>query len=387
MKIGAILAALVAVGVAAAAVIKLQPAPKSPDQKAAEFAESLPKPSAEGPQPRLTVEPALRHEFGDMALGDTGRHTFVIRNEGEGPLRLKAKATTCKCTLSDLEESTIPPGGSKDVELEWTPKNSAAEFVQYAYVATNDPETPELKLEIAGRVAMPIMLQPAGEIWDIGTVAESGPPTEFVGAVASELETDLRVTGSRGSADYLSVSAEPFTDEQLERIAQESGGQVASGAAVTVTVEPGMEVGRFRVPLTLTTNSEKVPEVTVYITGTRAGPFAMLGGGWNGVASRLDLKAFPAAKGKERTLVMLVEDLDEPLEFTNVAVEPPVLEVDFRDAQANVGERDKYEITVSVPPGVAPAMYEDEKAVRVSADVNHPRFSKLAFDVTFRATP
>src|SRR5687768_8123279 len=38
--------------------------------------------------------------FGTLNPGDSGKHSFVIRNTGFAPLALQEGPTTCKCTMS-----------------------------------------------------------------------------------------------------------------------------------------------------------------------------------------------------------------------------------------------------------------------------------------------
>ncbi len=55
------------------------------------------------------------YEFGVMELYETGKHEFVFKNTGEAPLVLQKGSTTCKCTLSQLEDCSIQPGEERVV--------------------------------------------------------------------------------------------------------------------------------------------------------------------------------------------------------------------------------------------------------------------------------
>lgn len=389
MRIFGVLAALVAIALVWVGITAFQPAAASPSSKTEKFEEDLPVIVPEGPQPKVVVTPSLEHNFGEMRFGDIGKHTFTITNKGEGDLKMKTLATTCKCTLSDMEDTVLSPGESLDVELTWEPKNPAEDFAQTAFIKTNDPDVDQLELSIRGRVATEVIIQP-GPVWDVGTVSEEeSSPTEFVGAVASELSDDLTVTGIKdGAVDWVSIDVQPFTDEQLEMAAAESSVDVRSGAGVVVTVKPGMDVGRFRVPVTLLTNSETEPEVQIEVAGTRTGPFTMLGPGWSGGRGQLSITPFKASEGKTVRLAMMVEPSDELIELTDVNVQPPVLDVTLtRPEKYEVGGRHKYDLVVTIPPGVKPGIYENGEDVVVSAGVKHPKFDRLNFAVNFRARP
>jgi hypothetical protein len=63
----------------------------------------------------------------------------VIRNVGQGPLKLAKGPTNCKCTVAGLKDQEIPPGGQASIRLEFTP-NDLGPFRQGATIWTNDPE-------------------------------------------------------------------------------------------------------------------------------------------------------------------------------------------------------------------------------------------------------
>ena len=51
-------------------------------------------PPVDSPQPKVAIRDTV-HRFGVMEHFKTGKHTFVIHNEGSGPLELKAGRPSC----------------------------------------------------------------------------------------------------------------------------------------------------------------------------------------------------------------------------------------------------------------------------------------------------
>ena len=382
MKIAGLLAAVAAVAVAMAAVVSFRPTAATPRERVNELRDSVPVINTTGPQPAITVDPSAVFEFGDMTLGDTQEHVFTLKNKGEADLEVMKLHTTCKCTLNAMEDTVIPPGESLDVTLEWTPKSPAMEFVQHARIRTNDPKAPEMDLTIKGRVLMDVVLEP-GPVWDVGSISEdAATPTTFTGAVASQVSDEFEVLSVRSETGHI--------DAELNSLPPDGLGEARakSGTMVTLTVTPLVPVGRFNELVVMETNSERTPEVTINVAGNRPGPFSLLGPGWFGALSRLDLKRFSAAKGVSRQLTMFVEQTDEPMTFSNFRVDPPVLEVTAEhDPSYNNEKMDKHVITVTVPPGVKPGVFVGNNRVSVQADVNHPKFSRFNFEVSMRAEP
>lgn len=91
-------------------------------------------------------------EFGVMDPFDTNEHHFVIANHGTGVLQLKPGPKSCKCTKSQIVQSTLEPGQATEVVLAWQANDWADGFHHHAKIKTNDPNNPEIKLEISGQV-------------------------------------------------------------------------------------------------------------------------------------------------------------------------------------------------------------------------------------------
>ncbi len=92
------------------------------------------------------------HDFGRVDPHTTMSYTFTIRNEGTAPLRLQAADTSCKCTLSDVENEWVEPNGETEVTLTYNAGSKAEAYRQYAVVRTNDPQRPELELVVKGSI-------------------------------------------------------------------------------------------------------------------------------------------------------------------------------------------------------------------------------------------
>ena len=86
--------------------------PKTPEVATSE----LPIPET-GPFGKAVAD-ELTYNFGSVEKGDQGSHVFVIKNEGEGPLRVKTGTTSCgQCTFAKTGEDEIPPGKSAEVTI------------------------------------------------------------------------------------------------------------------------------------------------------------------------------------------------------------------------------------------------------------------------------
>jgi hypothetical protein len=91
---------------------------------------------------------------GSMPRGTFGRHSWVIRNVGVVPLRLRTRFTSGHSGFSLWlgEDHVVPPGHRITVHLTWPiPSPASQPFASYATIATNDPTRPEVRLRVVGR--------------------------------------------------------------------------------------------------------------------------------------------------------------------------------------------------------------------------------------------
>ena len=211
------------------------------DFQAADLKSSIPTDKADsGAKVSLLTPPV--YDFGMMKPGDEGEHVFRIENAGTENLLLRLGATTCKCTLGDLERESLGPGESTEVTLSWTVKESGEPvFTQSAQILTNDPAKVAISLEITGRVVSDVDMVPA--TWSFGE-GGTGEPLEITGKIYNFMDEKIAPGDPSFSSDELTklskIKVEEFTPTQD---ADGIRGTAIQGFKVTVQVEPGMRQG------------------------------------------------------------------------------------------------------------------------------------------------
>lgn len=184
-----------------------------------------------------------KHDFGVMAPNTEGSHTFVVKNVGDGDLKLRIGASSCKCTIGSLESDTLAPGEQTEVKLEWTVKPAGMDentFSQTAQLLTNDPSQYGITLQISGNVISEVEMVPAK--WSFGEVA-AGEPFEISGKIytfydAEVVPTDLRMS-DKTLDKFSTVEIEPFEPGEQDGIYQSA----KQGFDVKIQVEAGLRQG------------------------------------------------------------------------------------------------------------------------------------------------
>jgi len=109
--------------------------------------------------------PQIVLETEKLALGDVVNGEIIVRdvtvyNRGAADLTVAAVSTSCGCTSATLEPMTIPAGGSGVLHIEF---DSGAhgpaltgELLRQVFIASDDPERPEVVLEIEAEILPPV---------------------------------------------------------------------------------------------------------------------------------------------------------------------------------------------------------------------------------------
>lgn len=341
---------------------------------------SVPPPIAEtGPYPKVVIEEA-DYNFGTMAVGTEGHHTYVVRNEGEAPLMLKLERTTCKCTLSNLTKEAVAPGKSTEVGLTWKLVAPAEEFRQSAVITTNDPEHPTIELTVNGK-ARPVLLAGPPDTWSLGVIAER-EPTTVSGLLYSSIVDQFQIVEITSSNKLLSAEASPASKDRLKAL------EGISGYVIHVSLAPGVQMGQFRGTLTFHTNLDDAKEFHLDIEGTRKGPVYFLpsqGVKWFSTARLLDLGTFRADKGKTATLSMFVTGSSRD-EFKILKAESDnelVKVAAQRDSRPQEADQVRYLLTFEVPPGSPPSHHLRKSAVKVTITTNYPDLPEIQMRIQF----
>ncbi|PQO26937.1 hypothetical protein C5Y96_19350 [Blastopirellula marina] len=338
--------------------------------------------------PQAVVEGGTVFVFGRMELNSVGKHTFIVRNEGQGVLELTMEGTTCKCTMADLKEGDkleVAPGESTEIKLEWRPKSYQEDFAQTARIATNDPRNSLLELRITGSVVQAVVLDPAevrftnlaaGETRKAATKALSYKESAF------EIK-DLSVTGEQ--SDLVSVTQRPLTEEELKQ----ANGALA-GYLLEVEVKPGLPLGTNRHTIVAHTTSEFAPELEIPVTSFIVGDISVIAvKKYDRDKSLLYLNKLKKSEGAATKLFLIIKGphrdsvsvkLDETF--------PKYMKVEVGEPESlNNGTVRKIPLTVEIPAGVPEGNFlgpERKDLGKIALSVEgHPEIKEVNIGVYF----
>ena len=98
-------------------------------------------------------------DLGQVVNGEIRTIEVPVRNAGTGTLVIEAVSTSCGCTTASVEPSTIEPGQSGMLQVSFDSGAHGPEangpVVRQVFIASNDPERPELEFQFQADVLPP----------------------------------------------------------------------------------------------------------------------------------------------------------------------------------------------------------------------------------------
>lgn len=101
--------------------------------------------------------PQTNHDFGQVRQGEIVTIQLPVRNVGQRELRIESVATSCGCTSAEVEPTTIPPQGEGTLTIRYNSglHPDQGPILRIVYITSNDPERPEVQVQIRGEVQAP----------------------------------------------------------------------------------------------------------------------------------------------------------------------------------------------------------------------------------------
>ncbi len=298
--------------------------------------------------PRAVI-PETVFDFGTGQRNSKMRHAFVIRNEGNALLELLAGPTTCKCTLSNLEKTEVPPGGSTKVVLEWRLEGLGEDFRQSAQITTNDLPNELVTLVVQGKIIDRVKLEPAQLVLTSVTSNEGTKERFYLYGYGEE---PVHVTSYEfGNTETASFFDLTFKQVDADTLAEEEN--ATCGTAFDLLVKPGLPLGPINQTIRLTTNTEEVGTLEVPISGSIVSDISVVGGrGYLQELNLVKLGTCDAGVASEEKLRILVKGPHrENTQFEIEQVDPgDALEVSLSDPKSlNNGAVYMRTLTIRVP--------------------------------------
>jgi hypothetical protein len=322
------------------------------------------------------------YEFGSMGVNEEKKHKFHIENRGQGALLIAKGPTNCKCTISNISQSTIAPGGSADVEMSWTPRETTSTFAKTATIWTNDPDLSDIEFKIFGKVVQQFIVVPERN-WHAGHVTDVQDGL-VLGRICSAMDPKFKILSVESPDPNVKVVYRPLTAKERMHEGYKAGYQF------TVTVTKDIPPGHVRRELKIHTTLEGNKTIDVEVTAVRSGPILFLpprGNSrafWNAEKSLVNMGRFPHDVGSKVILPALVYGSNEKFQILGVDKDADVVHVTSEpNKEIGGGEQQGVNFIFEIPPGSPPITRITPNGVHVKLKTNHPKLKEMTFEVEF----
>jgi len=111
-----------------------------------------------GGPPKISVsEDSLA--LGDVVNGEIVTREVTVQNVGESDLIIEAVSTSCGCTQASVAPMRIPNDGSGTLTIRFDSgahgPDLTGQLIRQVFISTNDPERPEIVVELEANILPP----------------------------------------------------------------------------------------------------------------------------------------------------------------------------------------------------------------------------------------
>ncbi len=242
-------------------LVILLPGTASPDKSIPAVEKAPAAAAATGVAPRLVFD-EMEHDFGEIKQQEEVKHIFKFRNEGDALLVVEEVKPSCGCTGTLLSAEKIPPGGEGEIEVTFKSGRSSGKKKKYISVISNDPSKPVEKIYIMADIVVPVEIRPRQIYW----VADKDESSEKLVEITYKPELSINIVKLELSSDAFKASATP------------KGEGNRPGYDIDILFDGSLPTGRFTEKLTVTTDNEEYPSLSVIIRGQVTGKVKVVPG-------------------------------------------------------------------------------------------------------------
>lgn len=200
--------------------------------------------AAAGPRAEVTE---IIFDFGEVFEDKELSHTFIIKNTGDAPLRIKDIDSDCACTTTE-HDRTIPPGGQGRLTLTIAPYSVLRQFFKETKVTFNDPEHPLIVFGLKGYGKPAIEIQPTHII-------------RFQGDPGAEHRGQVRIISHLSGSCEITGYQTDIPDKIDINVKAEEPGRIYVVEVKNKSRQPGHYAGK----IDLTTTSRKRPRLIIRV--------------------------------------------------------------------------------------------------------------------------
>lgn len=229
------------------------------------------------PAPRL-VCPEPEYAFGVATNTRDIIHDFVIRNDGDAPLKIAKVKLPCGCMLLRLMDDSLDPGEETVLRARFPLQGLSGPQRKHIVLLTNDPHSPMTTLLLTGEAIAELDIRPRQLFW--GNLREDAAVEKTV-EVRFHDDEDYHVVGVEAPSPLFAAEVETIDGKPANRI--------------KVRTMPPLARGSFQGALMILTDHPRFATLAVPMSGRVIGDLYAIPG---------EIVLAPASQPVTRTLMI-----------------------------------------------------------------------------------
>jgi hypothetical protein len=194
----------------------------------------------------VCAEPVF--DFGEKNNTEFVEHDYVIRNAGTLSLEIRGVRASCGCTAVKPSQDVVPPGGEAAIRARLDLRGRNGMQVKSITVQSNDPETPNLVLQMRGTAVQALRADPGSLFF--GRIDPAGPRSRT-----------FRVISGRGPIQIENVRTD-HPGLLVKRLDPEPGSD-GSAHAFELTLDPALPGGAINGSIYVKTDLADMGELAI----------------------------------------------------------------------------------------------------------------------------
>ena len=216
---------------------------------------------AETPAPADTLAPKIAcaepiFDFGEKDNNGFIEHDYPIRNEGTLSLEIRNVRASCGCTAVKPSQNIVPPGGEASIRARFDLRGRSGPQHKMITVESNDPQTPNLALQLKGTAVQALRAQPNSLFF--GRIEPTASRSRTFDIISGR--GPIQIVSYRTDNPGLllaPVAAEPGADGTSHRF--------------ELTLDPALKEGNISGSVFIKTDKEDQPEISIPVAAYIAG--------------------------------------------------------------------------------------------------------------------
>lgn len=253
--------------------------------------------AAPAPAPKIVCdEPTFN--FGEVDNSKDVEHTFILRNEGNVSLEIARARPTCGCTVANISQKTVPPGGQTEVSTRLSLRGRQGAQKKSIYIESNDPQQSTYTLYLEGTAVSELQVQPTQVFF--GRINSGAVATGAV-QVLIQHTNPVAVTALSADNPLLGVAKESLPDGKSYRL--------------LISTKPPLPTGTLRGTVHMETDHPKYPAVDIQVSAFVVGSVTV-------APEQLTLTENEGNGAPQMRFIIVKSETGQS--FTISAVEPPL---------------------------------------------------------------